>query len=220
MIYTYELILLNQLQTFWNNTIVPNVGTSNDLIPDIFAGLPATGSFGANWAGIGNVITKMSGGNATEDLKFLLQFPSVKAHIPCVTIEVGAEQEQEVIGSSVAESLNQTTGKWEVQKGGVFNKQYSIGVYSFSSDATLYLFSIVKYSIILIRDALSDATNFVISARPMSVDYDRLGPDAVFFRYIDLTVEGLLDTVIERYDKVVADIAVPIPVPPNFSNSI
>jgi hypothetical protein len=217
MINAYELSLLSQLQNFWTNTIVPNIGGANDVVNDVFASLPATGDFGANWAAIDDVLTKMSTGNTTDDLEFLLQFPTIRAHVPCVTVEVGPEEEMEVIGSSVQEDLNTQTAKWEVQKGGVFNKRYAVGVYTFNSDTTLYLYSIVKYAIILLRDSLPDASNYAISARPLQIDSQRFTPDVVYFRYIDISVEGLIDTVVERFGQVKSDVAVPIPVPPSLS---
>jgi hypothetical protein len=212
MVNAYELTLLNQLQTFWNDSVIANLNTLNDVIPDVFANLPSAGKYGANWDGIRQVITTLSTGNTSDDIKFFLQFPSMKAHIPCVTIEVGSEQEQEVVGSMVSDDFNQSNAKWETQKGGVFSKQYSVGIYSFNADTTLYLFSIMKYAIILLRDSLPLASNYAISARPLMVDDKKFSGDPVFFRYIDLLVEGLVDTVIERFGTVKGDIAVAIAV--------
>jgi hypothetical protein len=211
-INSYELTLLNQLQGFWTTTVVPNLEGPNDVVHDVFPDLPPTGDYGANWAAIDASIQKMSSETTTDDLSFLLQYPAIKGHVPCVTIEVGQEDEIEVIGSSVQEDLNVDTGKWEVQKGGVFSKRYAVGVYTFNADETLYLFSIIKYAIILLRDSLSSASNYAISARPMQVDSQRFAPDVVYFRYIDLNIEGLIDTVVERYNQVKGDVVTAIPV--------
>jgi hypothetical protein len=202
MINAYEMTLLSQLQDYWDNTVTANIGTPDDIIPYIFANLPADGPTGTNHKAIGEELKKLSTGNTTDDVKFLLQFPAIKGHVPSVTIEVGNEEEMEVVGSFVEENYNQDIGKWETAKGGVFNKQYAIGVFTFNADTTLYLYSIVKYGLLLLRDNLDQSSNYLIKVRPMAIDNQRFSPDVVYYRYIDIVVEGLLDSAIERFGQV------------------
>lgn len=202
MINTFELTLLNGFRTFWKD-LCSKVGLTGDLIPEIFAGLPATGDYLANQKAIGELCTRWSTGDTVNDLSILLQFPTAKAHFPCVSIEVGQEQEVEVIGSFVGSGKDDQTGIWEEHTGGPFEKAYSIGCYSFNADSTLYLFSIVKYGLLLMRDTLEGPSNIAITVRPMQMDFQRFSPDVVYFRYIDIRVEGLVDTVVKHYDSVV-----------------
>lgn len=201
MINAYELVILPQLQSFWAG-LLSNIGTPNDLIPEIFAFLPPDGDEGANWKAIGDAFVKMSTGSSADDVSFLLQFPSTRASIPCVTVEVGAEGEEEVIGSFVEQDFDPATQKTAQFIGGPFTKTYAVGVYSFNPDTTLYLYSVVKYALLIIRDTLDSASNIAISGRPMQIDFQRYVPDPAYIRYIDIRVEGVLDTATKYFETV------------------
>lgn len=201
MINAFELTLLNQLQAFWLD-LVARIGTPNDLIPEIFANLPADGAAGANWKAIGQAFQKMATGSPTDDVSFLLQFPNVRANLPSITVEVGAEQEDEVIGSYVEQDFISDTQKVAQFIGGPFTKAYAVGVYSFNADTTLYLYSAVKYALLIIRDALDNVSNIAISGRPMQIDFNTYSPDIAYSRYFDLRVEGVLDTATKYFDTV------------------
>lgn len=200
MINAIELTLLAQFQSFWN-TLVTNIGTINDVIPQIFSNLPADGDEGTNQKAIGEAFTRMNTGNPNDDVTFLLQFPATKGQVPAITIEVGTETEEEVIGSFVSQDFNQLTQQAEVSFGGPFTKTYQIGIYSFQPDITLYLYCFVKYALLVLRGSIDGISNIAISTQPMKVDFQRFG-DAVYFRYIDLRIEGVLDTAVESFEIV------------------
>lgn len=201
MINALELTLLSQLQIFWKG-LVSNIGTTEDVIPDIFAFLPPDGDEGANWKAIGEAFQKMSTGDPLDDVTFLLQFPSARANIPCVTVEVGAEMEEEVIGSFVEQDYLEDIQKAAQFVGGPFTKSYAIGIYSFNADTTLYLYSVIKYALLIIRDTLESASNIAISGRPMQIDFERYVPDPAYIRYIDVRAEGVLDTATQYFNTV------------------
>lgn len=138
----------------------------------------------------------MKSGTKAENLTFLLQFPIAAAHIPCISIEVMEEQEDEVVGSFIYEdnSLNDYIG-------GPYTKKYSIGVWSWEADTVLYLFSAIKYAMLDIRSSFTAGANFHISIRPMQVEPNKF-EEAVYYRYFDVTLEGVLDTVHRVYEPV------------------
>lgn len=201
MIINFELELLNNLQCFWKDTLA-KIGTPDDRIPQIFANLPATGDFGANQQAITELFTRLSTGNPQDDLTFILQYPVERTHIPCVSIETGAEQEDEVVGTFVYQGLNTQTQLAYQQEGGPFVKNYSLGIHSFNADTTIYLFSLVKTAILILRQTLTDSANMHFSARPVIQDAKRFGPDVVYYRYIDLNIEGIIDTAVINYKTV------------------
>lgn len=201
MINAIELTLLNQLNAFWVQ-LVGDVGTENDIIPEIFANLPPDGDFGANWKAIGDNFSALNTGNPADDLSFILQFPSVKAHVPCVTVEVGQEIEEEVVGSFVSQYTDTNLDKGVQFFGGPFTKTYGIGIYSFNADSTLYLYSVIKYALLIIRDNTEGVSNIAIASRPMKIDFERFNPDVVYSRYLDIRVEGVLDTATTYSDII------------------
>lgn len=201
-IKAFEFVILNQIKTFWQD-VVAKVGTADNYIPDVFSDLPATGNFQANQQAIGELVTRLATGDPVNDLTFLLQYPVQAAHIPCVWIEVGGDTEEEVIGSMVDEQLDVDADQWIREEGGVFTKTFRVGVASFNPDTTLYLYSLLKYGLLLLRKNLEPA-NIAITGSAMQADYQRFGPDGVFFRYFDIRAEGILDTVSERVDRVTA----------------
>jgi hypothetical protein len=151
MINTFEFELLAELQKYWKTTL-DSIDTPNNIVGDVFTNLPDDGDYGANKKAIGALFQGMATGTTQNDLTFLMQFPTTKVHVPCITIEVGTEEEMEVIGAFVQEDYNESNGKWEIQRGGPFVKNFSVGVYSFSADATLYLYSWVKIWFTLIEE--------------------------------------------------------------------
>lgn len=197
MIQNFELQLYNTLPTYWDSMVL-SVGTPTSLIPYIFEGLPATGSFGANQAAIGTLFQSLKSGNTSSNLSFILQYPSTNAHIPCISIEVQEEQEDEVIGGFVYE--DRTNGVIDYV-GGPFVKKYSIGIWSWQPDETLYIYSAIKYCLLDIRQDYNAATTFHITVRPMQVDAQRF-EEPVYLRYIDIVLEGVLDTVARNYQAV------------------
>jgi hypothetical protein len=199
MIHNFELQLYNKLPMYWK-TLVSAVGTPTDLVPYIFEALPATGEFGANQAAIGALFSKLTTGNTSSNMSFILQYPSTNAHVPCVSIEVQDESEDEVIGSFVYQDTS-TAGTVIDYIGGPFIKRYSIGIWTWQPDTTLYVYSAIKYCLLDIRASFNDATTFHITARPMAVDADRF-EEPVYVRYIDIVIEGVLDTVARTYGAV------------------
>lgn len=204
MINTFELELYGKLNYLWQD-LVTKLGTPQDYVPYIFANLPATGQFGANQQAITELFKDLSSDKPDHDrLHIILQYPAERAHIPCISIEVGEEQEQEAVGRYVYKSFNQANGKWEVQKGASFYKTYSIGVWSFNADTTLYLFSMTKYLMFLATEQFQYTGSAVLSARPLMIDFQRFQPDIVYFRYIDVRTEGQVDSAVIFYDEVEA----------------
>ena len=212
MINNFQIQLAAQIKAYWNDTLA-GLGTPQDRIPDIFANLPADGNFGWNHATIRDIFTKLNSGNPQDDLTFILEFPAVRTHIPCISIQTGAEQEEEVVGAFVGQGFNDDTQLAFQMEGGPFVKQYSVGVHSFNADTTIYLFSLVKTAILILRQTLSDPANMHITVKPMIQDGQRFGGDVVYETYIDLTIEGLIDTAITNYDLVRNVVVNPIDLP-------
>lgn len=200
MIQAVELNLLNQFQTFWA-TLAANIGQTGDYIPLIFSTLPATGQYGANWEGIGKVFSSMSTGTNQNDLIFILQFPALKAQIPCVTIEVGQEQEIEVVGAFINQGVDPSTGQGYRHIGGPFIKSLAVGVFSFNPDSTLYLYSMIKYAVLQFRTLFGDQATIHVSSRPMGVEGEKFEVP-VYFRYIDLVFDGVMDFAVQEYGVV------------------
>lgn len=195
MINTFELTLLNSLEAFWTD-ILAKIETSEDYIPEIFANLPVDGDFMANQKAIGEVFAGMDSGDPAKDLSFILQFPSLRTHVPGVSIEVGDDVENPVVGSFVAEVHDLDHDRFDTFNGGPFTKTYRVGVYSFNPDTTVYLYSAIKYGLLLLRQSLPDAASFLLHGRPMQIDYHRFSPDVVYFRYFDIAAEGIVDTAV------------------------
>lgn len=197
MIQLFEISLYQKFQEYWTD-LVANIGKTGDYIPDIFAGLPATGSGGSNQAAIGQLFTTRATGDAGQRLNILLQYPAIKAHIPCISVEVQEEQEDQTIGSMVSEVSS--NGNTSDLVGGAFTKRYSIGVYSWSADETLYLFAFVKYMLLDIRSSMNASTlDFFV--RKAEADYTKF-ENPVFYRYVDITAPGIIDYVTRQYDTV------------------
>jgi hypothetical protein len=198
----FELILLSELRDFWLD-IVSKVGTAEDVVPDIFEGLPADGDGAANWKAIGENFRRMATGHPGDDVSFVLQYPAVKAQIPGISIETGTDIEDDVVGSFIEENFNEERNQVERRIGGPYIKTFMVGVHSFNPDTTLYLYSMLKYGLLILRNSFDDVASITITGRPMQVDFQTYAPDAVYIRYIDIRVEGILDSAIERYDKVI-----------------
>jgi hypothetical protein len=201
MIFPYELTLLNTLKEFWAE-VIAKIGTSEDLIPDIFASLPEISDGGSDWKSIRENFKRMAVGNPGDDVSFLLQFPTIKAHIPAITVEVGTEREDTVIGNFIENDYNDATQKWQTHEGSVWTKTFSLGVFAYQPDTTLYLYSLVKYGLLILRHLEDQASTLQISARPMQV-LTQYGADPVYGRYLDIIVEGILDSAVDYNGKIV-----------------
>lgn len=202
MITLFEFELFDQLTAFWNTTIA-NIGKANDYIPLIFGQLPPTGTTSMNQAAVAKIFQQLSTAPDNDRLRILMQYPTIRAHIPCITIEVGEEREDEAVGRFVEWQQDETTGQWYYNQGSSFVRRYSIGVYTPNPDTTSLLYAFVKYAILALNSKLQLTASSILSGRSLLIDPRFLQEgEEIFVRYLDITAEGSIDSAELTYDQV------------------